>query len=419
MVYTDVELAILSQLAYKDVQQGETLWSALVGNCGYLEETLGPDYKSHISNLIVKVKDSGCYIAKAQTNTGSGFSAFAVADPINNNVVVACRGTELGKIGKDPITAGKDLYEDVNLALKQQTLQQKDMDVFMNDLQKGGYGEYSFTGHSLGGNLAMYGAITLKDKSKLKECKTFNAPGFNKGFHKKYKNEINAAKKRMTAYQNKYDGVSEALTVPGTVVVVDSKGKDYSGFSGHMLDYMVIKDGKFKPAKPQKKSTTLLGLLLKYGGFVAENPETVATGSPFRGSKMAPNEGLTAFGVSGSHKIELNPEELKGQASEMLSLANEYEQLFGGVVSDLHSVNGNWSANLSHNFAGKITSAQGKFKNITELVSTGSAIATMAANNFESTDSVLTKVIYADTSGADDGGIVGVLRDTLGTKTVT
>ena len=220
MIYTDVELSILSQLAYQDMREGETLWSALLNNQGYLEKSLGSDYKSHISGLISKVKDNGCYIVKAQTNTSSGFSAFAVKDPINNNVVVACRGTELGKISENPITAGKDLYEDVSLALSQQTLQQKDMDSFMNDLQKGGYDEYSFTGHSLGGNLAMYGAITLKDKSKLKECKTFNAPGFNKDFHKQYESEIKSVKKRMTSYQNKYDGVSEALEVHGEKVIL-------------------------------------------------------------------------------------------------------------------------------------------------------------------------------------------------------
>ena len=225
MVYTDVEMSILSQLAYQDMKEGETLWSALLNNRSYLESSLGSEYKSHISGLISKVKDNGCFIVKAQSNTSSGFSAFAVKDPINNNVVVACRGTELGKLSENPLTAGKDLYEDVSLALSEQTLQQKDMDKFMNELQKGGYDDYSFTGHSLGGNLAMYGAITLKDKSKLRACKTFNAPGFNDDFHEKYRDEIDAVEGRMTSYQNKYDGVSEALDVPGKKVILASKKK--------------------------------------------------------------------------------------------------------------------------------------------------------------------------------------------------
>ena len=52
MIYTDVELSILSQLAYQDMREGETLWSALLNNQGYLEKSLGSDYKSHISGLI-------------------------------------------------------------------------------------------------------------------------------------------------------------------------------------------------------------------------------------------------------------------------------------------------------------------------------------------------------------------------------
>ena len=426
MVYTDVEMAILSQLAYQDMREGETLWSALLNNRGYLEESLGSDYKSHISGLISKVKDNGCYIVKAQTNTNSGFSAFAVKDPINNNVVVACRGTELGKISENPVTTGKDLYEDLTLALSNETMQQKDMSNFMADLQQGGYDEYSFTGHSLGGNLAMYGAITLNDKSKLRVCRTFNAPGFNKDFHKKYKEEINTIdgkEKCMISYQNKYDGVSEALDVPGEKVVLASKKKKHDGATGHMQDDFVI-DGKgFKKAKSQKKSVTLWGLLLKYGGYavgyVDENRESLGTISRFNASHSSTYVGTSAVGILGNHKIELTPAELKGQASQMLTLGNEYEHLFDGVISDLNSVNRNWSSNLANNFAGKITSAQRKFQDIPDMVAMGSAVATLAANSFESTDSLLTKVISVDSSKQDDGNIVGVLRDSVGKNTTT
>ena len=415
MIYTDVELSILSQLAYQDMREGETLWSALLNNQGYLEKSLGSDYKSHISGLISKVKDNGCYIVKAQTNTSSGFSAFAVKDPINNNVVVACRGTELGKISENPITAGKDLYEDVSLALSQQTLQQKDMDSFMNDLQKGGYDEYSFTGHSLGGNLAMYGAITLKDKSKLKECKTFNAPGFNKDFHKQYESEIKSVKKRMTSYQNKYDGVSEALEVPGEKVILASQKKYIDGAICHLQDDFVIEGGSFKKAKPQKKSVTALGLLLKYGGsavgHVDENRDNLGSISRFNALQSSKSGDITTFSTLGSSRIKLTPDELKGQASQMLALGNEFEQLFDGVISDLNSVNKNWSANLANNFTGKITSAQGRFKHISDMLASGAAVANLSAVNYEEADSLLTKVVAGDLIKQDEESIVGVLRN--------
>ncbi len=416
MVYNDIEMVILSQLAYQDMREGETLWSALLNNQGYLEDSLGADYKTHISGLISKVKDNGCYIAKASKNTSSGFSAFAVEDPINNNVIVACRGTELGKISENPITTGKDLYEDVSLALANQTNQQQDMANFMSDLQQGGYDKYSFTGHSLGGNLAMYGAITLNDKSKLKECKTFNAPGFNEEFHKKYKNEIDAVEKRITSYQNKYDGVSEALKVPGKKVILASKKKWIDGGVCHLQDDFVISGNGFQKAKPQKKSITILGSALKIGGFVIENPETMGSISRFNSysTDISAEGPSSSVGVIGSKKIELTPAELKGQASQMLDLGNEYENLFDHVVSDLNSVNRNWSPNLAHNFTGKITSTQGKFKHISDMLATGSAVANIAANNFESTDSLLAKIMISDSSKQDNGSIVGAVKGSVG-----
>ncbi len=90
-------------------------------------------------------------------------------------------------------------------------------------------------------------------------------------------------------------------------------------------------------------------------------------------------------------KIQLTPAELKAQAAEMSALSAEYEMLFSGVSSSLKNVNSNWSANLSRNFEGKITSAQNAFKGMTENLTQGATIATTSANTFESVDSLLAK----------------------------
>ena len=90
-------------------------------------------------------------------------------------------------------------------------------------------------------------------------------------------------------------------------------------------------------------------------------------------------------------KIQLTPAELKAQAAEMSALSAEYEMLFSGVSSSLKNVNSNWSANLSRNFEGKITSAQNAFKGMTDKLTQGAIIATTSANTFESVDSLLAK----------------------------
>ena len=91
--------------------------------------------------------------------------------------------------------------------------------------------------------------------------------------------------------------------------------------------------------------------------------------------------------------IKLAPEELKSQAAEMAALQKEYEAFFSGVTSTLKNVNQSWSANLSHNFSGKITAAQRSFQNVTALLGQGAEAAQTSAGNFANLDSQLAKIM--------------------------
>lgn len=95
-------------------------------------------------------------------------------------------------------------------------------------------------------------------------------------------------------------------------------------------------------------------------------------------------------------KIKITPEELQAQAAEMKALESGYSALFSGVSSDLKSVNSNWSANLSRNFTGKITSAQKTFTEITQDLMNGANAADTCAVTFHSIDSELAKLYCSD-----------------------
>lgn len=99
-----------------------------------------------------------------------------------------------------------------------------------------------------------------------------------------------------------------------------------------------------------------------------------------------------------SEKIKLTPSELQGQATEMKSLESEYSSLFGSVSSELNKVNLNWSANLAHNFKGKINSSNKSFTQITQELMNGAKVADTCAVTFESVDSQLAKVYSEDFS---------------------
>jgi len=419
MAFRDVEMAIFSQLAYMDLEkfEGKSLYTVLTDSevRSYLRESLGKDLSAQLFYFTSHIKDKDYTIAAAQNNTKSGFAAFAIKDP-DNNITVACRGTELGKLSSETEVALTDLGQDVMLALSKETAQQADMVKFMNELQRGNHNSYSFTGHSLGGNLAMYGAITLNDPSKLGVCKTFNAPGFNSKLYSEHKDAIAAAEKeeKIISYQNSHDGVSEALRVPGKKVILMSKGKSSGGVDGHMLNDLVVIGNSFQTTK--KKRVTSLGIILYILSRLPDSMQILGpvssrsfVGTSFKASGTSVSM-VAGLGSSGSQKIQLTPSELKQQASQMASLSDEYNQLFDGVLSDLNSVNGNWSPNLANNFAGKITSAQNKFKYIPDILTSGAAVANLAAINYENTDSLMAKVISHDYK-TDEGSIVGVLRD--------
>ena len=90
-----------------------------------------------------------------------------------------------------------------------------------------------------------------------------------------------------------------------------------------------------------------------------------------------------------SGKIVIDPNLLMSQSAEMFSLTENYDSLFQAVSSSLTTMNARWSANLSNNFAAKITSASSAFAMLKELLSGGANSAKLSAETFQSLDSTL------------------------------
>lgn len=101
-----------------------------------------------------------------------------------------------------------------------------------------------------------------------------------------------------------------------------------------------------------------------------------------------------------AEKIKITPEELQSQAVEMKTLESDFSTLFSGVSSELKKVNANWSPNLSHNFEGKINSAQNSFTQITQELMNGAKVADTCAVTFQSIDSELSKLYGTDGDGS-------------------
>ncbi|MBO5869587.1 MAG: DUF2974 domain-containing protein [Clostridia bacterium] len=96
-------------------------------------------------------------------------------------------------------------------------------------------------------------------------------------------------------------------------------------------------------------------------------------------------------------RIKITPAELQAQATEMKTLEVEFSDLFSGVSSELGKINKNWSPNLSHNFEGKINSAQKSFSHITQELLNGAKMADRAASSYADADSILVKLSEENT----------------------
>lgn len=262
MAFSDVEMSILAQLAYKDIDvdgKGKKLSKVLTDHKDWLQEELGPSYEKYIDNLINKVDGSDYRIVDSEHDKASGFAAYAISTP-HNEVVVACRGTQMDQTN--------DILTDVGLGITPgETQQHRDMEAFVNRLEKKGYDGYYFTGHSLGGNVATHGATTVNDLDKVKGVYAYNAPGFNEAYW-----ILNGWKlkqiKNITNFQNEYDYVSSVLRTPGRTVVIESSlDGNHTGFGDHSINgYTINENGYFQENEtgekhPQTYAGTAVGEL--------------------------------------------------------------------------------------------------------------------------------------------------------------
>lgn len=269
MAFTDAEMAVLSQFVYdnKAIKMNVSLHDLLMRTikdkngkvitmAESLKKELGKQYSDVIDGLVEKSKNYRVVLSKSDELTG--FDAMAIAGP-DNEVTVVCRGTE----GFDILhseESRKDVFKgDYGLIEGNgETAQHKQMEQFLDELDKKGYKEYSFTGHSLGGNLAMYGAIYMAKKRKINKVVTFNAPNFNTAFVNKHKEEIDIIRNKTTLYQNEYDIVSSINeeNAFGDKIVCESLDDDSNpmDFKDHLLSNYDISDGNLVPNASGEKS---------------------------------------------------------------------------------------------------------------------------------------------------------------------
>ena len=274
MAFTDVEMAILSCSAYytlKNTDKATRLYDFINRIKDSLSDYLGKEYEEVLPLFLEKIKNDGSrVVAQRNDKVGTGFSAYAIADS-DNNLTFVVRGTEDITWSE---SCKKDIIADLQLAYRYCTDQQGAMRDFVSFFDKDCYSGYNFVGHSLGGNLAMFGAIMCVEPQKVLDCVTFNAPGFNKSFCKKYAEKISAVQRKIRNYQNECDGLSNAFAPVGELILLECKGWDgfhKDGLSAHFVNRLLIENGEFVRNRTGIKDLTMCGAVIDTVTFVTDN----------------------------------------------------------------------------------------------------------------------------------------------------
>lgn len=307
MAFTDAEMAVLSQLVYSNkVISGDQKVSLkdILNNPSImktLKNDLGDQYNDVIDGLVKKSKDYT--IVLSQNDEKTGFAAMAIAGP-DNDVTVVTRGTE----GFDILGSEESRKDVLNgdyglIAGTGETQQHKQMEKFLDKLNsKNNYDSFYFTGHSLGGNLAMYGAVYMAKSGKVKGTTVFNAPNFNDAFVNKYKKQIEIISPSTKQIQNENDVVSSinGHNAFGSIIICETADNDSNplDFDDHMLDAFNISDDNFVVSDGEKyRGATVLGDIATNGDIIIKGAATTAILTLASGAGIV-SAGLITIGVT-------------------------------------------------------------------------------------------------------------------------
>lgn len=234
------------------------------------------EYKKAIDSLIKKLDDNNFKISKCvnhNTEKESGFLALAIEPQPNtdNEVFVCCRGSDglALKNKNDWIDA------DVALLANEMTDQQAEMAKFMHGMEK--YDGINITGHSLGGNLAMFGAVIINCPQLIKGVYSFDGPGFNPEFISIYNDTINKIKSKIHNFQAENDMISSCLKSIGTIEIIKTQDI-FSPLGHHRWLFTANSDGNLKNNLTGHKfpQCDRVNVTSNSAAYIANNPIDIA-----------------------------------------------------------------------------------------------------------------------------------------------
>ena len=423
--YTDRENVVLSKIAYYDMKDayaslkhkypgGKVPISALVPDKVEELKRLGATKEQLDAWTVVDIHD---------TNDKNGFAA-CIVETSPDHAAVAFRGSEnwqdRGNIANDWANA------DLALLDKVQTEQQAEVDRFLGDAdvqrKLSQYNSIGMTGHSLGGNLAEYAAITADRHgdldSRLNQCVSLDGPGFNKEFLHKHRDRIDAVKSRMTHYRWSLVGnmLKSAAQKEIDAAVKEDSRKNYVG--RHFLENVAVgSDGSIsrregydpygggifnvvtwaldrlpQPIKEKMRSTVSNGLVMLVDTWL-DICDTVDAIKNFFGWNKKQDAASTGSGAAGSRggsggkdRILVSTEALRDTVNRYRQAQERMNQAIGRMNAAWDRLNTVWDGAIKVSFMAEWVTLMGNVRKSESAIRRSIDGLTRSAGLFEETE---------------------------------
>lgn len=260
---SDIKMLIATQVAHLDLPGNDPitvrdLVNRIIANYegrpnlpGQAQAQL--DTAKNIQERIREYDLQDCYSwviqDKRDTNAETGFYACLI-DTRDGDAVIGFRGTEC--FDNQLILDGA---ADVGLLNSTQTTQQAEAEAFtqyVNQEYGNDYENFSFTGHSLGGNLAEHATITAPDGMSIRRCVSYDGPGYSNEYIAAHRGDIERRAPYIDHYQYSLIG-STLKPLPGTnyQTIAAHDGEGVLGFwKRHYTQNIDFdKDGNVQPGE--------------------------------------------------------------------------------------------------------------------------------------------------------------------------
>lgn len=223
---TEQELLLLNNFMYMpgaDSSAGQPLSYAIDSAIAQISSGTKPGgsmTRQEALNLLGEMKESDRIMGLIVAKTDNVVHAACFVDPASpGQATVAFQGTGgTYRAWKDNVQGAQDPDTD---------LQERALEFVTKDCAA--YSGLTVTGHSKGGNLAMY--VTVKAGDQVERCVSYDGQGFNKQFILDNEDAVLQATQKIKSICGDNDYVNGMLTsIAGETIYIKDAGSDFAGY---------------------------------------------------------------------------------------------------------------------------------------------------------------------------------------------